>query len=240
MRTKLAALPLAAAVAALLFAGHAGAASTGPEYGYGAPEQAQYDSEGAALKPGEFAWFAGADSGSGGPVTMLVDLQAQRAYVYRDGRRIAVTTVSTGTPGHDTPTGVFPIQAKEPMHHSKKYDNAPMPWMQRLTMWGHALHAGHVRAGPASHGCVRLPAAFAKQLYSLTRPGDLVVISQDDSPQSLARAGAVMRSQVMMAGARIAPQRIDEALRALGQPALGDEASPGVAVEVGATGMTAF
>ena len=121
------------------------------------------------------------------------------------------------------------------VHHSRKYDNAPMPWMQRLTRWGHAVHAGHVRAGPASHGCVRLPADFARQLFSLTRRGDLVVISQDLSAQAIARAGLASRHPVMLAGAPVAPERIDEAMRALGQP------SSGLAGEVGAaTASTAF
>ena len=151
----------------------------------------QVDPDGLTLQAGEFAWLPDADAASESPVTMLVNLDAQRAYLYRDGRRIAVTTVSTGKPGHDTPVGVFPIIEKEQMHHSSRYENAPMPWMQRLTDWGHALHAGVVRPYPASHGCVRLPAKFAEQLYHLTKPGDLVVISQDNSPRSLAIAIAV-------------------------------------------------
>jgi len=151
---------------------------------------AQVDDDGLMLKAGEFAWLPGSDANPGAPVTMLISLRDQRGYLYRDGRRIAVTTVSTGRPGHDTPVGVFPILSKEKMHHSSRYENAPMPWMQRLTEWGHALHAGNVRPTPASHGCVRLPAEFARQLYLLTRPGDLVVIAQDPSPRSLAIARA--------------------------------------------------
>ena len=172
-----------------------GAAANEAGYGYNTNTQdansAQVDPTGLALKAGEFAWLPGADTASASPVTILVNLQAQRAYLYRDGRRIAVTTVSTGKPGHDTPVGVFPILGKETMHHSSKYENAPMPWMQRLTQWGHALHAGNVRPFPASHGCIRLPAAFARQLFQLTRPGDIVVISQDDSTRSLAVALAI-------------------------------------------------
>ena len=193
------------------------------------------DPDGLSLQPGEFAWLEDAQADATSPVTLLVSLRDQRGYLYRDGRRIAVTTVSTGTPGHDTPTGVFPITEKKAIHHSRKYDNAPMPWMQRLTRWGHAVHAGHVRAGPASHGCVRLPADFARQLFSLTRRGDLVVISQDPSPQAIARAGLASRHPVMMAGAPVAPERIDEAMRSLGLPAAG------IGGEVGAaTASTAF
>jgi hypothetical protein len=215
--TRLTALALALACSALLCAGHA-AASTG--YGAFAPRSAsvnglaeaellQADPDGLSLQPGEFAWMPGADVRSDAPVTMLVSLRDQRGYLYREGRRIAVTTVSTGLPGHDTPTGVFPIMGKEKMHHSNRYDNAPMPWMQRLTQWGHALHAGHVRAGPASHGCVRLPAEFARQLYSLTRPGDLVVIAEDGSMVSLERAGVDSEVATLVGGTSRRPPAAD-------------------------------
>ena len=182
---------LAALCAALLCAGQAAAA---PQSGvFGANDEdgiLQADADGLSLQAGQFTWLEPAQAQAGSPVTMLVSLSEQRGYLYRDGRRIAVTTVSTGLPGHDTPTGIFPITQKEKVHHSNRYNNAPMPYMQRLTRWGHALHAGQVREGPASHGCVRLPAEFAKQLFSMTQRGDLVVISQDLSVQSLSRAGA--------------------------------------------------
>jgi hypothetical protein len=184
---------LAVVCAALLCATHAAAADDETYYGQGQAQDngvQQVDDDGLALKAGEFAWLPGADMSSNSPVTMLISLRDQRGYLYRDGRRIAVTTVSTGRPGHDTPTGVFPILSKEKMHHSNKYENAPMPWMQRLTEWGHALHAGNVRPTPSSHGCVRLPAEFARQLYLMTKPGDIVVIAEDPSPRSLAIAGA--------------------------------------------------
>jgi lipoprotein-anchoring transpeptidase ErfK/SrfK len=184
---------LSGAFAALLCAA-SGLATAQTRYENDAPQDAgvqPVDPDGLSLRAGQFAWLPGADTAGDGPVAMLVNLSAQRAYLYRNGRRIAVTTVSTGRPGHDTPTGVFPILGKERMHHSNRYDNAPMPWMQRLTQWGHALHAGNVRPYPASHGCVRLPAEFARQLYSLTQPGDLVIISQDDTPRSIAIALAV-------------------------------------------------
>ena len=153
------------------------------------------DPDGLSLEAGEFAWLPGADENIGAPVTLLVSLRDQRGYLYREGRRIAVTTLSTGRPGYDTPTGVFPIMGKKRTHYSNRYDNAPMPWMQRLTRWGHALHAGEVRPEPASHGCVRLPSEFARQLFELTRTGDLVVISQDVSPRSLAIALAIGRAE---------------------------------------------
>jgi lipoprotein-anchoring transpeptidase ErfK/SrfK len=175
----------------------ADAAHEAAAYGYAfgaAQDLTQVDPDGLGLKPGEFAWLPGADENSSAPVTLLVSLRDQRGYLYREGRRIAVTTVSTGRPGHDTPQGVFPIMGKSRIHYSNRYDDAPMPWMQRLTNWGHALHAGDVRPTPASHGCVRLPAEFAEQLFSLTRRGDLVVISQDVSPRSVAIALAIGRA----------------------------------------------
>ena len=147
------------------------------------------------LKPGEFEWQPGWNERNPAPVTMLVSLADQRAYVYRDGRRIGTSTVSSGKPGHDTPTGVFEILQKKKMHHSNLYEDprtgrpAAMPWMQRLTWQGVALHAGRVRARPASHGCVRLPPEFAQQLYGITEKGGIVVIAQDGSIESLSRAG---------------------------------------------------
>ncbi|MFD0948538.1 L,D-transpeptidase family protein [Sphingomonas canadensis] len=133
-------------------------------------------SERLALRPGEFVWF-GADSltpasaGLVGEVTVVVSIPAQLAYVYRGDVLIGVSTVSTGKPGKDTPTGDFTILQKKPFHRSNLYSNAPMPWMQRLTWDGIALHAGRLPGYPASHGCIRLPAEFAKQLFQLTRMG---------------------------------------------------------------------
>jgi lipoprotein-anchoring transpeptidase ErfK/SrfK len=148
-----------------------------------------------ALKPGEFEWQPGWDADSGAPVMLMVNLAEQRAYVYRDGQRIGTSTVSTGKPGHATPTGVFEILQKKKLHHSNRYEDprtgraAPMPWMQRLTWDGVALHAGRVRAQPASHGCVRLPPEFAKQLYGVTKTGGTVVIADDGTIEALVRAG---------------------------------------------------
>jgi len=141
----------------------------------------------AALRPGESTWLAGAPTQ--GAVLIVVDLAGQRATVYRDGRPVAITTVSSGTTGRETPTGTFPILGKEKIHHSNLYNSAPMPFMQRLTWHGVALHAGKLPGYPASHGCVRLPRAFAEQLFGVTRRGDLVVVSDDSSSEALMRAG---------------------------------------------------
>lgn len=114
-----------------------------------------------------------------GPLVIVVSLPAQRAYVYRNGVRIGASPVSTGKPGHDTPSGIYTILQKHREHYSNLYDNAPMPFMQRLTWDGVALHAGRVPGYPASHGCVRLPRAFAEQLFAVTTPGTVVVIAAE-------------------------------------------------------------
>ena len=114
-----------------------------------------------------------------GPVTIIISVKTQRGYVYRNGVPIGVTSVSTGKKGHETPTGVFTILQKDIDHRSNKYSDAPMPFMQRLTWDGVAMHAGHLPGYPASHGCVRLPHNFAKLLFGITKVGLTVVITDD-------------------------------------------------------------
>ena len=89
---------------------------------------------------------------------------------------IAVAAISTGEPGRDTPTGIFEVLDKKKFHRSIKYDNAPMPHMQRINEYGIALHAGHNPGHPASHGCIRLPAQFAAKLFGVTSIGTPVLI----------------------------------------------------------------
>jgi hypothetical protein len=127
------------------------------------------------LKPGQWVW-AGKIAPTG-PILVYVDLGRQRATVYRNGVRVAVTTISSGKTGHDTPTGVFTILQKNKDHRSSTYNNAPMPYMQRLTWKGVALHAGNLPGYPASHGCVRLPLEFAKLLFDNMPMGGTVVIA---------------------------------------------------------------
>jgi lipoprotein-anchoring transpeptidase ErfK/SrfK len=137
--------------------------------------------ETATLRPGEFAWQP--ERSPVGPVEIVVSIPLQRAYVYRGGALIGVTTVSTGRPGHRTPTGKFDILEKRARHFSNKYNNAPMPFMQRLTWDGIALHAGHIPGTPASHGCVRLPLEFARNLFAVTSVGASVhIIQQSPAP----------------------------------------------------------
>jgi lipoprotein-anchoring transpeptidase ErfK/SrfK len=104
---------------------------------------------------------------------------------------IAVSTVSSGQPGYDTPTGAFTILEKDVDHHSSLYEDAPMPFMQRLTWDGVALHGGQVLAEPASHGCIRLPRAFARRLYGITGIGTRVVVT-DEAPSSPREALALL------------------------------------------------
>ena len=126
------------------------------------------------LKPGHYVWDSKSDAV--GDARVIISLEQQLAYVYRGDELIAVSTISSGKPGKETPTGVFPIQMKKAMHHSAKYDNAPMPHMQRLDDYGIALHAGFNPGHPASHGCVRLPSTFAAKLFGVTEVGTEVLI----------------------------------------------------------------
>lgn len=114
-----------------------------------------------------------------GPVAVIISVPNQRVYVYRNGIQIGVARCSTGKKGHETPTGVFTILQKEKEHYSNIHNDAPMPHMERLTWDGIALHAGKLPGYPASHGCVRLPPAFAEKLYGITQVGTPVIIAGD-------------------------------------------------------------
>jgi len=143
-----------------------------------AATQAQFDMMEAfgfkRLKPGQYLWRDVPDGA--GPERVVISLSDQLAYVYRGDTLMAVSTISSGVEGRDTPAGIFSVLGKRPMYHSKKYDNAPMPFAQFITDYGVALHAGYNPGYPASHGCVRLPSAFAKKLYSITGVGTPVYI----------------------------------------------------------------
>ena len=127
-----------------------------------------------ALKPGQYLWRDVPQSA--GEERVVVSLSDQMAYLYRGNTLMAVATVSSGQPGRDTPTGIFSVLGKKTLHRSKKYDNAPMPFAQFIDEYGVALHAGFNPGRPASHGCVRLPSAFAKKLFSVTDVGTPVYI----------------------------------------------------------------
>jgi hypothetical protein len=136
------------------------------------------------LRTGQFVWEPAA--ASTGPVFLLIDLTRQRILLYRGGVLIAASTVSSGSKGRETPTGEFTILQKEVVHRSGTYDNAPMPYMQRLTAKGVAMHAGHLPGYPASHGCIRLPKAFAKLLYGVTGLGTPVLITDAEQERRAA------------------------------------------------------
>ena len=159
------------------------------------------------LKPGQWIWAPQASPE--GPVTILVDLSKQVAIVYRNGVAIGMTTVSTGKKGKETPTGVFTILQKNEKHRSNKYNNAPMPYMQRLTWDGIALHAGNLPGYPQSHGCVRMPMAFAQKLFKTTTMGGTVVVTgKAGAIEEAANAGVLAPMDVKGAPAeneRLAP-----------------------------------
>jgi L,D-transpeptidase catalytic domain len=133
-----------------------------------------------ALKPGEYWWKP--QLSPSGPLMVLVSVPEQVMHVYRNGILIGRSTVSTGSKGHATPGGVFTILEKKPEHYSKKYDNAPMPNMQRLTWTGIAMHSGNLPGYPASHGCIRLPFDFSQLLFSTTGKGGTVVVGDGETP----------------------------------------------------------
>jgi lipoprotein-anchoring transpeptidase ErfK/SrfK len=163
---------------------------------------------GDALEPGEFLWLP--EIAPAGPVVIVVSLPQQKAYVYRNGVRIAVSTVSTGKKGHETPTGVFTILQKKKDHRSNLYNDAPMPWMQRLTWDGIALHAGKLPGYPASHGCVRLPDEFAKRLFDVTDFGITVIIVDDaGAPAEVAHPGVFVPPAALAAGDAPAEPRLN-------------------------------
>jgi hypothetical protein len=132
------------------------------------------------LKPGEYWWNA--NLSPSGPLMVLVSVPDQVMSVYRNGILIGRSTVSTGTKGNATPGGVFSILEKKQSHRSKKYDNAPMPNMQRLTWSGIAMHSGNLPGYPASHGCIRLPYDFSQLLFSATSNGGTVVVGDGKTP----------------------------------------------------------
>jgi hypothetical protein len=147
--------------------------------------------EASKLRPGEFTWNP--DRQPTGPVAIVVSIPEQLVHVYRNGIRIAVSTCSTGRPGHSTPTGVFVVLEKDRNHHSSTYNDAPMPNMNRLTWSGIALHAGNLPGYPASHGCVRLPLEFSAKLFTVTHLGTPVIIAGSHTdPWELTHPGMVL------------------------------------------------
>ncbi len=151
------------------------------QHGYWASQPRTYPSrytpaDAMRLRPGQYAWAPYADDPA--PVHIAIDLTNQRAFVFQGSALVGIATVSTGKRGHGTPTGVYPILEKAVYHRSNLYSDAPMPFMQRLTWGGVALHAGYNPGHPASHGCIRLPYGFARVLFRATQVGGMVVVTR--------------------------------------------------------------
>jgi lipoprotein-anchoring transpeptidase ErfK/SrfK len=127
-----------------------------------------------ALRPGQYRWAAAIPEA--GETRVVIDLLTQLFYVYRGDRLVGVTTISSGKKGKETPLGFWAVMRKQKLGRSRKYDNAPMPFMQMYDDKGIAFHGGPNPGYPASHGCVRLPVKFAERLYGLTKLGTKVII----------------------------------------------------------------
>ena len=126
------------------------------------------------LRPGQYRWLPSIPAE--GEARVVIDLLTQRFYIYRGERLVGVSTISSGKKGKETPLGFWAVMLKKKQGFSRKYDNAPMPFMQMYDDKGIAFHAGPNPGYPASHGCVRLPLKFAEKLYGLTKLGTKVIV----------------------------------------------------------------
>src|SRR6202789_2095645 len=185
-------------------------ASNVPLYGQGSKvsSPAELARVADALQPGEWVWAATAPPRR--PILIYVDLSRQRATVYRNAVRIAVSPISSGKPGHETPTGVFTILHQDASHHSKKYNNAPMPSQERLTWDGVALHAGGLPGYPESHGCVHLPYTFSQELFGITTLGATVVV-EGDPFNHITTTDASLLAPMDVKGQQVAQQHLGSA-----------------------------
>ena len=126
------------------------------------------------LAPGDFRWAP--NVAAEGETRVVIDLLTQLFYVYRGEQLVGVATISSGKKGDETPLGFWSVFLKKKKGFSRKYDNAPMPFMQMYDEKGIAFHAGPNPGYPASHGCVRLPLKFAERLFGMTKIGTKVII----------------------------------------------------------------
>ena len=124
------------------------------------------------LRNGQFLWKNGADT----VTRVVVSLADQMVYAYDGDELVGAATASTAREGHITPTGIFHVLERHESYRSKKYDNASMPYMQRIDDYGIAMHGGPLPGYPASHGCIRLPTKFAAKLFAATELGTTVVV----------------------------------------------------------------
>lgn len=134
-----------------------------------------------------------------GPLVIVVSIDRQKVTIYDANGVFAEAPVSTGMKGHSTPMGVFSVIQKHKFHHSNIYSGAPMPYMQRITWSGVAMHAGVLPGYPASHGCIRMPMAFAVKMWNWTKMGARVIVAPGQmTPQNF--------SHPMLASLRVPPQ----------------------------------
>lgn len=125
------------------------------------------------LKNGQFLWEDGADK----VTRVVVSLPDQMVYAYDGDELVGAATASTAREGYITPAGIFSVLGKDRMYRSKKFDNAPMPYAERIDKYGIAMHGGEPLPGyPASHGCIRLPTKFAAKLFEATELGTPVYV----------------------------------------------------------------
>src|SRR6266550_635685 len=133
-----------------------------------------------------------------GPLIIAISIEKQNLKIYDANGFFAQTPISTGMRGHPTPMGVFSVIQKHKFHHSNIYSGAPMPYMQRITWSGVAMHAGVLPGYPASHGCIRMPMAFAVKMWGWTRMGARVVVTPGEmTPASF--------SHPLLAAQKVAP-----------------------------------
>ena len=155
-----------------------------------------------------------------GPLHIIVSIHKQRVTLFADGKPFANAPVSTGTPGHPTPTGIFSVIQKNKHHVSNLYD-AAMPYMQRITWSGVAMHTGPLPGYAASHGCVRLPNEFAQMLWKATKIGARVIIAKPEVAvaeiehlvlfsrrMKLARSASLSVAEVQQAMAQASPNQV--------------------------------
>jgi lipoprotein-anchoring transpeptidase ErfK/SrfK len=141
-----------------------------------------------------------------GPLVIAISIRNQNMKIYDANGFFAESPISSGMAGHSTPMGVFSVIQKQKLHHSNIYSGAPMPFMQRITWSGIAIHAGVLPGYPASHGCIRMPMAFAVKMYGWTKMGARVVVvpcqflaSAAGHPEGGAAAGRRRRAEARRA-----------------------------------------
>lgn len=142
---------------------------------WGSKTSEPVDTASNKLKPGQFIWKGGDNLPKGSMMT-VINIPDQKIYFYNNDILMGISTISTGRGRRSTPTGVFSVLEKNRYYRSRKYHNAPMPYMQSLTTDGIAMHAGNLPGYPASHGCIRLPTQFARLLFEASPLGMPVVI----------------------------------------------------------------